>query len=201
MTIIDRWNFSWDLNPGPPQRIDGGNNSSWQTWRYSSGKRKSSKISQRRCISTSDIAYFSTFATPLCLSASCYPFLPLQAIVLTENIVSTWKFPSIPFIFAATFDDVIRRNLKLLANTNVVIMAVWMGSPQTLHTRSCDAAASVARQHSLTCRTYGTEAVSVISTIRKNRYRPDLFPDVAQCQNNTSYIKPFRTNALVLYCQ
>ena len=41
----------------------------------------------------------------------------------------------------------------------------------------------------------------MISTLRENRYRPDLFPDVAQWQNNTSYIKPFRTNALVLYCQ
>ena len=76
-----------------------------------------------------------------------------------------------------------------------------MGSPQTLHTRSCDAAASVARQYSLTRRTYGTEAVSVISTLRESRYRPDLFPDVAQCQNNTSYLKPFRTNALVLNYQ
>ena len=46
-TIIDWWNFSWDLNIGPPQRIDGGNNSSWETWGYSSGKRKSSKISQK----------------------------------------------------------------------------------------------------------------------------------------------------------
>ena len=71
-----------------------------------------------------------------------------------------------------------------------------MGSLQTLHTRSCDTAASVARQYILTRRTYGTEAVSVISTLRENRYRPNLFPDVAQCQDNTSYIKPFRTNAL-----
>ena len=101
----------------------------------------------------------------------------------------------------ATFNGIIRRILKLLADTNVVIMTVGMGSPQTLHTRSCDTAASVARQYSLTRRTYGTEAVSVISTLRENRYRPDLFPDVAQWQNNTSYIKPFRTNALVLFCQ
>ena len=42
-----------------------------------------------------------------------------------------------------------------------------MGSPQTLHTRSRDTAASVARQYSLTRRTYGTEAVSVISTLRE----------------------------------
>ena len=76
-----------------------------------------------------------------------------------------------------------------------------MGSPQTLHTRSCDTAASVARQYSLTRRTYGTEAVSVISTLRENRYLLDLFPDIAQCQNNTSYIKPFRANVLVLYYQ
>ena len=62
---------------------------------------------------------------------------------------------------------------------------------------SCDTAASVARQYSLTRRNYGTEAVSVISTLRENRYRPDLSPDVAQLQNNTSYIKPFRANALV----
>ena len=54
-----------------------------------------------------------------------------------------------------------------------------MESPQALHTRSCDTAASVARPNSLTRRTYGTEAVSVISTLRENRYRPDLFPDVA----------------------
>ena len=121
MTIIDRWNFSWDLNPGPPQRIDGGNNSSWETWRYSSGKRKVVKLAQRRCISTSDIAYFSALATPLCLSARCYPSLSLQAIVPTERIVSEWKFQSIPFIFVATFNGIIRRILKLLADTNVVI--------------------------------------------------------------------------------
>ena len=76
-----------------------------------------------------------------------------------------------------------------------------MGSPQTLHKRSCDTAASITRQYSLTRRTYGTEAVSVISTLREKRYRPDLFPDVAQCQNNTSYIKPFRTNDLDLFYQ
>ena len=29
-TIMDRWDFSWDLNPGPPQKIDGGDKSSWQ---------------------------------------------------------------------------------------------------------------------------------------------------------------------------
>ena len=100
---------------------------------------KAVKLAKRRCISTSDIAYFSAYATPLCLSASCYPSLSLRAIVPTERIVSH--------------------------------------------------------------RTYGTEAVSVISTLRENRYRPDLFPDVAQCQNNTSYIKPFRTNALELFSQ
>ena len=61
-----------------------------------------------------------------------------------------------------------------------------MGSPQTLQKRSCDTAASITRQYSLTRRSYGTEAVSVISILRENRYRPDLFPDVAQCQNNTS---------------
>ena len=76
-----------------------------------------------------------------------------------------------------------------------------MGFPQTLHTRSCDTAASVARQYSLTRRTYGTEAVSAICTLRENRYRPNLSRDVAQLQNNTSYIKPFRANALVLCYQ
>ena len=151
---MDRWDFSWDLNPGPPQKIDRGGNSSWQTWRFSSGKMKSSKISQKRCIPTTNLAYFSAFAMPLCLSASCYPSLPLQAIVLTEKIVSTWKFQSIPFIFAATFNGVIRRNLKLLADIN-----------------------------------------------KKSKQCCYIKPDVAQCQNNTFYIKPFRTNALMLYCQ
>ena len=50
-----------------------------------------------------------------------------------------------------------------------------------LHTRGYDTTASVARQYGLTRRTYGTGAVSEISTLRENRYRPDLFPDVAQC--------------------
>ena len=63
-----------------------------------------------------------------------------------------------------------------------------MGSPQALHTRSCDTAASVARQYILQRRTYGMESVSVISTLRENRYRPVLSRNVAQLQNNTSYI-------------
>ena len=104
---------------------------------------KAVKLAKRRCISTSDIAYFSAFATPLCLSASCYPSLLFQAIVFTERIVSEWKFQSAPFIFVATFNVIIGRILKLLADINVVIMTVWMGSPQALHTRSCDTAASV----------------------------------------------------------
>ena len=41
----------------------------------------------------------------------------------------------------------------------------------------------------------------MISALRENRYRPNLFPDDALCQNNTSYIKPVRANALVLYYQ
>ena len=105
---------------------------------------KAVKIAKRKCISTSDIAYFSAFATPLCLSASCYSSLSLQAIVLTGRTVSKWKFQSIPFIFVATFNGIIRRKLKSLADTNVVIIAncsqnyqtVWVGSPQTpIHSR------------------------------------------------------------------
>ena len=48
---------------------------------------------------------------------------------------------------------------------------------------------------------YSTNAISIISTLRENRYPPVLSPDVAQWQNNTSYIKPFKANILVLYYQ
>ena len=57
-------------------------------------------------------------------------------------------------------------------------------------------AASVARQYNLTRRTYGTEAVSVISTLRATS-----IPGCCSVSNNTSYIKPFRTNALELFFQ
>ena len=99
---------------------------------------KAVKLAKRRCISASDVAYFSAFATPLCLSASCYPSLSLRAIVPTGKIVPSWKFQSIPILFVATFNGIIRWKLKSLADTIVVIIAlffqnsrtVWMGSPQ-----------------------------------------------------------------------
>ena len=49
----------------------------------------------------------------------------------------------VPFIFVETFNGIIRQILKLWAYTNVVLMTVWMGSPQTLPNRNCDTAASV----------------------------------------------------------
>ena len=153
--------------------------------------------------------YFSAFATPLCLSASCYPTLSLRAIVLTGKTVSTWKFQSIPFIFAATFNGIIRRKLKSLADTNVVIIApfslnsqtVWMGSPQApTHSKLWYCRISSKTIYSAT-QNYSTEAVSVISTLRENRAPPVLSPDIAKWHNTTSNIKPFRANTLVLYYQ
>ena len=41
----------------------------------------------------------------------------------------------------------------------------------------------------------------MISTVRENCYPPVLSPDIAQWQNNASYIKPFKANTLILYYQ
>ena len=144
MTIIGRWNFSWDLNPGPPQKFDGGDNSSWQTWRYSSGKRKSSKISQRRCISTPDIAISALSQHPCVFRPAITLLFRSKPLSLPKELYRNANSNQFPFIFAATFNGVIRRKLKPLANTNVVIIAhfsqnyqtVWVGSPQTpIHSR------------------------------------------------------------------
>ena len=87
-TIMDRWDFSWDVTQGLIKKsmvavipVDKPEDSAAE-------RGKAVKLAKRRCISASDITYFRDFATPLCLSASCYPSLSLQAIVPTERIVS-----------------------------------------------------------------------------------------------------------------
>ena len=148
--------------------------------------------------------YFSAPATPLCLSVSCYPSFSLRAIGPSGKIVPSWKFQSIPILFAATFNGIIRRKLK---DTFVVISfspnseTVWMGFPQApKYSRLWYYRISSKTVYSAT-QNYSTEAVSIISTVRENRYLPVLSSDVAQWQNNTSYIKPFRANTLILYYQ
>ena len=213
--------------------------------------------------------YFSALATLLCLLASCYPSLSLRAIVPTEKIVQSWKFQSIPILFAATFNGIIRWKLKSLADTIVVIIALkilrlseWSlldhlhtrrpGKPAAIsletwgsntcnlllqgHSSSTDSchirSLQVETRHWLfktsfphvyreklpshsglwyyriciktvysVTQNYSTEAVSIISTLRENRDPPVSSPDVAQWQNNTSYIKPFKANTLILSYQ
>ena len=156
--------------------------------------------------------YFSALATFLCLLASCYPSLSLRAIVPTGKIVQSRKFQPIPILFAATFNGIIRWKLKSLADTNVVIIAlfspftqnsqtVWMRSSQApKHLRLWYCCISSKTVYSA-MQNYSTEAVPIISTVRENRYPPVLSSDVAQWQNNTSYIKPFKANTLILYYQ
>ena len=148
--------------------------------------------------------YSSALATPLCLMASCYLSLSLRAIVPTGKIVPSWKFQSIPILFATTFNGINRWKLK---GTIVVISfspnseTVWMGSSQApKHSRLWYYRISSKRVYSAT-QNYSTEAVSIISTVRENRYPPVLSSDVAQWQNNTSYITPFKANTLILYNQ
>ena len=50
---MDRWGFSWDLSPGPPQKINGGDNPSRQTWKIqirgedtAAGKGKAVKLAK-----------------------------------------------------------------------------------------------------------------------------------------------------------
>ena len=69
--------------------------------------------------------YFSALATLLCLWASCYPPLSLRAIVPTGNIVQSWIFQSIPILSEAAFNGIIRWKLKSLADTIVVIIALF----------------------------------------------------------------------------
>ena len=96
------------FNTGPPQRIDGGNNSIWETWGHSSVKRKAVRLAKRR--STPDIAYFSAFATPLGLSVSCYPSLSVQAIVLTGKLyrpeISVYFRSNVQWYYQAHFEIV-----------------------------------------------------------------------------------------------
>ena len=103
---------------------------------------KSSKISQTKKIHfNSRYRFFRALATLLCLLASCYPSLSLRAIVPTGKIVQSWKFLSIPMLFTATFNGIIRWKLKSLADTIVVIITLkilrlseW-GLLNHLHTR------------------------------------------------------------------
>ena len=148
--------------------------------------------------------YFSALATPLCLLASCYPSLSLRAIVFTGKIVPSWKFKSIPIHFAATFNGVIGWKLKdivAVISFSPNSETVWMRSPQApKHSRLWYYRISSKTVYSAT-QNYSTEAVSILSTVRENRYPPVLSSDVAQCQNNTSYIKPFKADSLILYYQ
>ena len=148
--------------------------------------------------------YFSALATLLCLLASCYPSLSLRALVPTGKIMQSWKFQSIPILFKAAFNGIIRWKLK---DTIVVIsftpnsQTVWMRFPQApKHSRLWYYRISSKTIYSAT-QNYSTEAVSIISTVREDRCPPVLSSDVAQWQNNTSYIKPFKANTLILYYQ
>ena len=91
---MDRWNFSWDLIPGPPQKsmaaiipVDKPEDSNLGE-NTAAEREKAVKLAKGGAFNSRH-RYFSAFATPLCLSASCYPSLSLQAIVLTEKIVPT----------------------------------------------------------------------------------------------------------------
>ena len=76
-----------------------------------------------------------------------------------------------------------------------------MGSPQApTHSKFLYCRISSKTVYSAT-QNYSTEAVSVISTLRENRAPPVLSPYNAKWHNNTSNIKPFRVNTLVLYYQ
>ena len=135
---------------------------------------KSSKISQRRCISTPDIAisalsqHFNVYWRGVTLLFRSEPlFLP-------EKIVQSWKFQWIPILFEAECNGIIRWKLKSLADTIVVIsfsqnsQTVWMGSPQApKHTRLWYYRISSKTVYSAT-QNYSTEAVSIISTVREN---------------------------------
>ena len=171
-------------------------------------------------------------------------------------MVQSWKFQSIPILFEAAFNGIIRWKLKSLADTIVVIkilrLSEWgllkhlntrrQGKPAAIsletwgHSSSNDSchirSLQVETRHWLfktlfphvyrekspphstfwyyrissktvysATQNYSTEAVSIISTLRENCYPPVLSPNVAQWQNNTAYIKPFKANTLILYYQ
>ena len=147
-------------------------------------------------------SYFSSLATSLCLLTSCYLSLSLRAIVPTGKLYRHENSNQFPF-----FRSNVQRCWRNLKDTVVVISfspnseTVWMGSPQApKHSRLWYYRISSKTVYSAT-QNYSTEAVSIISSVRENRYPPVLSSDVTQCQNNTSYIKPFKANTLILYYQ
>ena len=152
-TIMDRWDLSWDLNPGPPQKIDGGDNSSWQTWRfksegtYSSGKRKSSKISQRRCISTPDIAISALSQHPCVYRPAVTLLFRSEPLSLPEKLYRHENSNQSP-IFSPQ-----RSTVLLGGNWNRWLYSLWLSEWRLLkhlHTWGCHTAASVA--NSIFCR-------------------------------------------------